>query len=104
MTWSTSDSGRLLFQRLRKVGCALGEVSGSLAQFVEQPRVLDGDNGLGGEVLHQLDLLVGERANFLPVQNDGADQLFIFQHRNGYKCPSTAQFNGRNNFRFAFWM
>ena len=31
------------------------------AQLVEQPRVLDGDHGLGGEVLHQLDLLVGER-------------------------------------------
>ena len=32
------------------------------AQFVEQSRVLNGDDGLGGEVLHQLDLLVGERA------------------------------------------
>ena len=30
------------------------------AQLVEQPRVLDGDDGLSGEVLHQLDLLVGE--------------------------------------------
>ena len=37
------------------------EIVGALAQFVEQPRVLDGDDGLGGEVLHQLDLLVGER-------------------------------------------
>ncbi len=27
------------------------------AQLVEQPRVLDGDDGLRGEVLHQLDLL-----------------------------------------------
>ena len=31
------------------------------AQLVEQPRVLDGDDGLGGKVLYQLDLLVGER-------------------------------------------
>ena len=30
------------------------------AQLVEQPRVLDSDDGLGGEVLDQLDLLVGE--------------------------------------------
>ena len=29
---------------LRKIACAL-------PQFVEQPRVLDGDDGLGGEVL-----------------------------------------------------
>ena len=37
------------------------------AQLVEQPRVLDGDDGLGGEVRDQRDLLVGERANLLPV-------------------------------------
>ena len=43
----------LLLQRL-------AEIVGALAQLVEQPRVLDGDDGLGGEVLHQLDLLVGE--------------------------------------------
>jgi hypothetical protein len=30
------------------------------AQFVEQPRVFDGDDGLGGEVLNQPDLLLGE--------------------------------------------
>ena len=28
-----------------------GEIVGALAQLVEQPRVLDGDDGLGGEVL-----------------------------------------------------
>ena len=41
-----------------------------LPQFVEQPRVLDGDDGLGGEVLHQRDLLVGEWPNFLAVDRD----------------------------------
>ena len=35
------------------------------AQLVEQPRVLDSDDGLSGEVLHQLNLLVGEGADFL---------------------------------------
>ena len=45
------------------------------SQFIEQPRVLDGDDGLGGEVLHQLDLLVGERSNLLAVDDDSADQL-----------------------------
>ena len=58
----------LLLQRL-------GEIIGALAQLVEQPRVLDGDHGLRGEVLHQLDLLVGERAHLLAVDDDGADQL-----------------------------
>ena len=59
---------RLLLQRL-------GEIVGALAQLGEQPRVLDGDHRLGGEVLHQLDLLVGERAHFAPLDGDGADQL-----------------------------
>ena len=35
---------RLLLQRFGKVGCAL-------AQFVEQPRILDGNDCLSGEVL-----------------------------------------------------
>src|SRR5580704_11361238 len=43
------------------------------AQFVEQARILDGDDGLGGEVLHKLDLLVAEGANFLAVDDDSAD-------------------------------
>ena len=48
----------LLLQRL-------GQIIGALAQLVEQPRVLDGDHRLGGEVLHQLDLLVGEWPHLL---------------------------------------
>ena len=44
-----------------------------LAQLVEQPRVLDGDDGLSGEILDQLDLLVGEWAHFLAINGDGAD-------------------------------
>jgi hypothetical protein len=43
---------------LGEVGCAFGEVGCSLAQFVEQPRVLDGDDGLSSEVLDKFDLLI----------------------------------------------
>src|SRR6202162_4189001 len=57
---------RLLLQRL-------GEIVGAVAQFVEQPRVLDGDDGLRGEVLHQFDLLVGKGPDLLAVDDDGAD-------------------------------
>src|SRR5262245_9483154 len=35
----------------------------AFAELVEQAGVLDGDDGLGREVLNQLDLLLGERAN-----------------------------------------
>ena len=54
-----------------------GELLRPLPEFVEQPRVLDGDDGLGCEVLDQLDLLVGERANFLTEDRDDANE-FIF--------------------------
>src|SRR5262249_11152706 len=36
-----------------------------LPQLIEQPRVLDGDDGLGGEVRNQLDLLFGEWTHLL---------------------------------------
>jgi hypothetical protein len=35
------------------------------AQLTEQPHVLDSDNRMGGEVLQQFDLLVGERLDVL---------------------------------------
>src|SRR5215469_9801728 len=52
-------SGRLLFQRLTKIGRAL-------TQFAEQPRVLDGDDRLSGEVLHLRDLFISKWA-YLPT-------------------------------------
>jgi hypothetical protein len=39
----------------------------SLTQFVEKTCVLDGDNGLSGEVSDQLNLLVRKWADFLTV-------------------------------------
>jgi hypothetical protein len=43
-----------------------------VAQFVEQPRVLDGDNGLCREIRNQRDLLVGERPDLLTVDTESA--------------------------------
>ena len=60
-------------------GCGL--LLQRLAQLVEQARVLDGDDGLGGEARQQLDLPIGERANLLALDADGADQLAVFEHR-----------------------
>ena len=62
----------------------------SSAQLIEQPRVLDGDDGLRGEVLNQLDLLVGEWPHFLAVDDDCADQLIILEHRHGDKVRAPA--------------
>src|SRR3974377_1934360 len=51
-----------------------------LAQFVEQPRVLDGNDGLGGEVLYQFNLFLGEWADLLAVNTNGTDKLVFFEH------------------------
>ena len=76
--------------------------SGALTQFVEQPRVLDGDDGLGGEVLHQFDLLVRERANFLPDEHDRADDFAFLEHRYRQHGAIAAKLNGRHCYRIAF--
>ena len=57
ITFSTSAEAQLLLERLFRL--------------IEQTRILDGDDGLTGEVLHQFDLFIGERSNFLTVDNDG---------------------------------
>src|SRR5262249_41294822 len=56
-------SRRLLLQRL--------------PQLAQQPRVLDGDDGLRGEALYQRDLLVREWADFLAIDDDRTDQIVI---------------------------
>ncbi len=53
----------LLLQRLAEIGRAL-------AKFVEQPRVLDGDDSLVGEIRDQLDLLIGEWLHLRAPQVD----------------------------------
>ena len=85
--------GRLLLQRFCEVGRAFAKVVGALAQFVEQPRVLDGDDGLRGEILDQFDLLVGEGTNFLTVKRERTNQLVLLQHRNSQKRPYTPEFD-----------
>jgi hypothetical protein len=62
-----------------------------LAQFTEQPRILDRDNGLGGEVLHEGDLLVCERSDFLAVDGQSTEQHFVFAKCDNKGGSSAAQ-------------
>jgi hypothetical protein len=80
----------LLLQRLRKV-------RRPLPQFVEQPRVLDCDDGLGCEVRHQLNLPISKGTHLLPGQVECTDQFVIFQHWDHYMCPDPAKFDGSNH-------
>ena len=43
--------------------CCSSDSRGSL----QEPRVLDGDDGLGGEILDEIDLLLRERADFAAI-------------------------------------
>ena len=92
MAWNTgcSSPGELEMTRSTSdvaVCCSSDSVRSSVrcAQLVEQPRVLDGDDGLSGEVLHQRDLLVGERPDLLAIDRDRADQLVLLEHRHRYE-------------------
>ena len=59
-------------------GCSL--LLQRFTQFVQQPRVLDGDDSLSSEILDQRYLLVSKWSNFLPVDDDRADQRFVLKH------------------------
>ena len=52
-----------------------------LALLGDQPRVLHRDHRLGGEVLQQRDLLVGERAHLLADSADEAEQGTVLAQR-----------------------
>src|SRR5262249_35987407 len=52
-----------------------------LAQFVEQARVLEGDDRLGSKVLYQLDLLFTERLDVLAINGNCTNRLIVVEHR-----------------------
>ena len=71
-------------QNLRR-GCLLLERLGQVAipclELLEQPNVLDRDDGLAGERLKERDLLGRERSTLPPADRDGADCDTLPQHR-----------------------
>src|SRR6516165_7084454 len=94
-TLSTSEVAVCLLQ-------GLGEVAGTLAQLIEQPRILDGDNGLCGEVLQQRDLLVCKRLHLLSVDRDCTHQDVVLKQGQGNERPSPGYFDNGNASRIAF--
>ena len=59
----------------------LTKLVGTFAQLSREPRILDGDDGLGGEILDKIDLLVVKRLDFLAVDDEAPDHLAILKHR-----------------------
>ena len=52
-----------------------------LPQFIEQPRVLDGNRGLRGKVFKKVNLFFSKWAALLAVDDESANQLIVFEHR-----------------------
>src|SRR5262249_23000525 len=71
-----------------------------LAQLAQQPRVLDGDDGLIGEALDQLDLFVGKCQDLLAVDGKGANQLAFCEHGNVEDGPKPSEVDGGHKYRF----
>src|SRR5262249_29739844 len=82
----------LLLQRL-------AEIVGALAQFIEQPGVLDGDDGLGGEVLDKLNLLIGEGPHLLSVDSDLANKFVLLEHGYNEHGAGTCKLKNRKPLR-----
>ena len=60
----------------------------ALAEFLEQPHVLDRDDGLISEGLEKLDLLFGERPHFRAPNPDRPDRGFLREQRHGQASAS----------------
>src|SRR5262245_25074553 len=85
----------LMLQRLAQIFVAL-------AQLLEDAGVLDGDDGLRGEVRHQFDLLLGERAHLLAINDDGADELVRLKHWHAEYCPRVSRLDDGDETRITF--
>src|SRR5215470_18152765 len=72
------------------------------AQLIKKPRILDGDDGLRGEVFDQLNLLVGEGPHLLAVNSDDADQFVLLEHRYEKNGARTGLLDHANRPRLAF--
>ena len=64
------------------------------AQLIEQAGVLDGDDGLAGEALYQLDLLIVEGPHLLAIEENSANQFIFLEHRHAQHRPHATEFDG----------
>ncbi len=74
------------------------------AQFVKQPRILDGDDGLGREeIIEKRNLFVGKWPSCLTVDNNGADEHVVLEHghANDGARPTVLRRVARNKFTAA---
>src|SRR5262245_20095282 len=85
---------------LQHLGCC-GLPLQRFPQLIEQVRVLDGDDGLSGETLDQLDLLIGQQPHLLASKGDCTEQLFVLEHWDCEHSPISGEFDTSNHKRVA---
>src|SRR5262249_22875151 len=73
----------LLLQCLAQIIC-------TLAQLVEQARVVDRDDRLRGKIRHQFDLLLPKRTNLLSMDGEGPAYFVTLEHRHSQCGPRSA--------------
>jgi len=56
-----------------------------MPNLASQTRILDGDDGLRCEILHQRNLLVSERAHLFAVDGHRTKRSSVFEHRHHHK-------------------
>src|SRR5262245_60616405 len=74
------------------------------AQLIEQACVLDRNDGLGGEVRDQLDVLVGEGTDFLTKDGNDSNELIVLEHRNIDGGPNTTELDGIHHHRVTLFI
>src|SRR5215831_17544077 len=65
------------------------QVSRALAQFIQQPRVLDGDNRLRGKARQQGNMFLLERPDLGSANHDGAKRSALLDQRYGNDTAMT---------------
>jgi len=77
----------LIFQRFF-------EVARARVQLIEQPDILDRDNGLVGKRLEEIDLCLRKRCDPTTRYGDRPDRIAVLQDRHG-KCRMPSCLNDR---------
>src|SRR6516164_3679639 len=80
-------------QELRLVLARLFKLPTLFLDFVKEPRILNGDDRLGGEVRDQRYLFVGKWPNLLAIDVEGANDRAFLQHWHGDQRMYTSSFH-----------
>ena len=82
--------------------CGGGLLPEGFTQFVQQARVLDGDDGLRGEVLYQLDLFVRKGMHLLAVDRNRSNERILLKHWHNKKRTAASKLDHGDGNRFSF--